>query len=543
MRRERPAPSTSPAEEPSRRGRPADPVLTGLQEAQGLLRGGRIDDGLKKLAGLEDAYPLEWRVVEAFGRTLESLDRREEAAAVFRRAADRFADPARPLAELQRLHRAMGDAAKALADCLEYLVRVEQGDSWVADELESLVRTDGLGATAIHALEEALRKKPDDPRLREILVVARLHQGEASRAVEDADALDRDRRAGGRMLLRFARMAQDKGLAEPALLAYDRLRGRDLPATLRDQVLLARAQTLRGLGRPVEALAAYEEAAQRPALAATARIERADLLAGPLNRPEEAIAAYRDALTAIGRDAGPAAGRTADRVRLAMAELEIRLGRPSEAAIIYQELARTAAEPGERAEALYRAGEMLFFQGKLKEAQDSWYAVTDSFPGQRWVNDALEGVLRIGENSDEGGVPLAALAQAEYQRRLGRVERGLEIVGEALAAHPASRAADDLWLARTNLLLVLDRIPEARAAADTLAARFPDSRLAPRALDAVAARLLLDPLTESEGQAVYLDLLTRYPESLEAPRARAALQRVKPRESSERIADAPRRTR
>ena len=521
--------------ETPRRVRASDPVTLGLQEAQSLLRGGRVEDGLRKLRELAAAHPQEWRVIEALGRTLESMDQREEAASVFRRAADTWADPSLPLVELQRLHRGLGALKAALEVCLEYLVRVDRADAWVADEVESLVRTDGVGPEAIRALEEAMRKRPDDPRLREILIIARLHQGEALRAVDEAGDLDRERKAQGRLLLRFARTAHDKGLTEAALLAYERLLAREIPVTLQDQVLLLRAQALRGLGRPAEALAAYDEAIRREGIGLAAQVERAELLAGPLNRPEDAIGGYRDALTALNR-AGDAENRGADRIRLAMADLEIRLGRPSEAALVYQELARTAVNPSDRAEALYRAGEMLFFQGKLKEAQDTWYALTDSFPGQRWVNDALEGVLRIGENTDESGVPLAALAQAEYQRRLGRLERGLQIVDEALAAHPASRAADDLWLERSSLLLTLDRVAEARAAADTLGARFPDSRMAPRALRAVAERLSLDPATESEGQALYLELLTRYPESLEAPFARAALQRLKPRESSERIA-------
>jgi TolA-binding protein len=194
-----------------------------------------------------------------------------------------------------------------------------------------------------------------------------------------------------------------------------------------------------------------------------------------------------------------------------------------------------------RASALYHAGEMLFYQGKLREAQDTWYEVSDNFPKSRWVNDALAGVLMVGENSDDGGIPLTALAQAIYQRRLGRPERGMQLIDEAIARYPQTRAGDRLRETRVLLLLDLARNDEARAEADSLAVKYPESARGPAVFLAVADRLAADPATEAEAEAVYMELLTRFPDALEASQARAALQKARDRSrgSSAREPDSP----
>ncbi len=520
-----------PSATPRRPAAPADPIQAGIREAQGLLRLGRIDDGLEKLRELARAHPENWMVLETLGRAYEATDRFSEAVALYRDAADRQADPGPALIELQRLYRIAENWDAALAVCLEYLTRSGDADAWVADEVESLVRTDRVGKEAIRLLEAATRERPDDLRLKEILLAARLFQGDEQRAMADAEALDRAQKARGSVLFRYANLAQEKGKLAAAVDGYDRLL-RDAPAAaIRDQALYLRGQALRGLGRYAEAAEAFAAAGKTPEFGLAARLESAEMLAGQLGRPEEALVAYGGLLQEL--DSAPRRSRStmADRIRLAMAELQIRLGRPGEAAGTYREMAASAADPAFRAEALYRAGEMFFFQGKLKEAEDAWYAVTDSFPGQKWVNDALEGVLLLGENNDEGGVPLAAFAQARYQQRLGRHDRGLELIDEALRQYPQAGAADDLKLERTRLLLALGRVPEARAEAESLSVQHPDSRFAPRGLLEVAERLKADRATEAEGDALFLEILMRHPESLEAARARAALQRTKDREA------------
>lgn len=518
-----------------RENTPADAVEQGLSEAAGFLRQGKIEEGIRRLQELQTAHPEDWRVARALGRTLENAGRREEAISLYRRLISIVAEGGPVMIELQRVQRAAEDWDGALSTCLEYLGRFGDQDAWVADEVESLVRTDRVGPRAIRALEKAFATRTGDQRLRELLIVARLHQGEADKAIEEATAIDRERKAHGAYLVRYASLAQEKGLLPAALQGLDRVLQLDPATELRDSVLLRRARVLRDLGRLTESTAGFDAAARdgSPSVRAAALADKAALLAAKMQRPDEALAVYRTLLGELPRGGRPDSRSegemTADRVRLAMAELSIRLEQPGEAAVVYRALADSAADTEVRAEALYHAGEMLFYQGKLREAQDTWYEVTDNYSKSRWVNDALAGVLMVGENNDDGGIPLTALAQAIYQRRLGRVERGMQLVDEAIANYPRTRAGDRLREQRVLLLLDLARTEDARAEADSLAMKYPESALGPRAFLAVADRLASSPATEAEAEAVYLELVTRFPDALEASSARAALQKARDR--------------
>ena len=534
---------------------PADDLERGLGEAAGFLRQGRLEEAIRRLQELQAANPENWRVTLALGRTLESAGRRDEALALYRQAVATIAEAGPALIELQRSQRAAEDWEGALDTCLEYLGRFGDQDAWVADEVESLVRTDRIGPQAIRALEKAYAARPEDQRLRELLVIARLHQGEADKAIEEATAMDRERKAHGAFLTRYANLAQEKGLFPAALQGWDRVLQLDPTEPVRDAAILCRARVLRDLGRLPESIAGFDAAARDGAapVRVAALADKADLLAVKMQRPQEALAAYRALLDELrrgdrrdsrregrsdglgdglreGRSEGWSGGDvTVDRVRLAMAELHIRLEQPGEAALVYRALADSAADTEVRAEALYHAGEMLLYQGKLREAQDTWYEVTDNYPKTRWVNDALAGVLMVGENTDDGGIPLTALAQAMYQQRLGRPERGMQLVDEAIARYPRTRAGDHLREMRVLLLLDLTRTEDARAEADSLAVKYPESALGAQAFLAVADRLATSPATEAEAEAVYLELLTRFPDALEASQARAALQKVRDR--------------
>lgn len=509
--------------------RAQDPIEGGLNEARGLFRLGRMDEAAAKLRLLFREHPDDARVYRALGAILEASQKKDEAMAVYREAASSPRDPGPALVEMERLYRESESWQKALEVCLEYRARMgEQGADWVADEIESLIRSDRVGETAMQTLEAAVERNEKDSRLRELWISGLLHQGKTEKALEEAAVLDKNQKANGSLLFRYARLAEEKRRYAAALAGYDKVLERNPPGALKPEVLYRRAQVLRRLGRLDECLSALQASAEAGGpLAEQARRDQASILADELHRPEDALAVYEKSLAEAEKGRGGAGA--ADQIRLAMAECHLRLGRPAEASRLFEELAEKAADADVRAQAQFEVGEMCFYQGKLKEADEAFYKLVDTYPQVSWVNDALARILLLGENSDEGGVPVTALAQSEYQRRLGQIEKGLKMVDDALGQYPESRAADDLLLQRSKLLIALGRVEEARAAADTLSSRFPESPQAPRAYLALAAGLSGTPAGDTEAQAVYLDILMRYPDSLEAQEARASLQRLKER--------------
>ena len=261
-------------------------------------------------------------------------------------------------------------------------------------------------------------------------------------------------------------------------------------------------------------------------------MEKADILAHELNRKDDALSAFTAVLGTLDTDRSIKARRIGDEVRLAMADCQLALGRPADAGNLYSALADSSADPDVQVAALFQVGEMYFYQSRMTEAEGKYYELVDNYKASDWVNDALERILLIGSNNDFSGVPLAALAQAEYQRRIGQVRRGLDIVQEALDNYPESAAVDDLLLRKIEFSLVLADIDTAHATAEELAAAFPDSELAPRGFMRVAQHFATVPGAETEARGLLMEVLLRFPESIEAPEARAALEDLDRRDES-----------
>lgn len=508
-----------------------DPVEAGLAEVRGMLRLNQIEPAMVKLRALQEAHPENARVLLFLGSRLAELGKLDEAMQLYLTNLPKVPEPGPVYVDLERLYRQAGDWDRALEVCLEYQTKLGDRGHWVENEIESLIRADKLGRAAIEKLEPAVRARPEDTNLQRVWVLALFSSGQTTRALQEAQASDRTREGRGDAVWRYAQMALEKGASQEAVQAIDLVLASNPPAQRRDEAMYLKAQSLRKLQQLDASLQAYDAllaASPGGKFARSARIEKAQILANELHRSEDAMAAYQDILQNLNRDRKEDA-RLAESLRLEMADAEIRREHPEQAAAIYTELADSLAPsaPEVQARALYELGEIQFYQGKLKESETTFYRLIDRHPKERWVNDALERILQIGENKDAGGAPLQALAQASYLRRLGQREKAASVVSMALEAHGDSRAADDLWLLRVRLLLDLGRATDAAAAADTLASTHPESPLSPRALLAVASVYAGDPRTEAAAQPLFERIMLEFPTSIEAPAARAALKEIK----------------
>ncbi|MFN8546730.1 MAG: tetratricopeptide repeat protein [Candidatus Eisenbacteria bacterium] len=512
-------------------GEVVDPVDNAINEARGLLRIGRKDEGLAKLRQLHIDHPNHTRVLLYLGKQLAENGHGDEAISLYRDGLSAVEEAGPILIDLERLYREAKRWPDAVDTCLEYQSRLGDAGGWVENELESLIRSDRLGEEAVRAMEKAAEKHPDDASLSRLFVLALFFNGQGTKALERAAALDEKQGGKGDALLAYAGMALDKAAFADARQAYELALQRNLVGSRREEVLYRRAQLLRKERALDASLAAYDEViAANPDgnYARPARLEKAQILMQELNRKADALATYRQLLASVSPARKKADIEFADQTRLAMADCELSLERPADAESLYAQLADSARSPDVRVAALFQQAEMRFYQGKLKDAEKLYYKLTDLYPTDQWVNDALERILQIGENASGGG-GLTAVAQADYQRRLGHHDRALVLLDEALEAAPKAPVSDDLLLSRVRTLLEMGRTAEAETSADTLAARFADSPLAPRALFETAGRWAEREESRDAAIALYEKILLRFPNCLEAPDARAALLDLKGR--------------
>ena len=522
--------------------------ISGLEQelavAKRMLRAGQTEAAMGKLEKLTAEHPNDLRVLRLYATELRVEDRLSEAVPLYRRALEGSDDPGPLLQELEGILRELRRDGEAFDTCLEYQERFGERGRWVQRELESLLLTQRLGEVAVEKIEKALRTRDEDSPLHRLRLSALYFAGRKEDALAAARELDAKRKAGGAELYAYATLLEDRGDLEDTLAAIQAALLSSPDPGLGQELLYKQAQLLRRLRRVDDALAIFDQIVQQHPegpLTRSVLMEKAQILDVELRRKDDALATYQELLDRVTPVRTAEDARLVNRIQLAMADCQLLLGRPEKAGELYAQMAEDATDPAVRVEALFQVAEMLFYQGRTTEAEETYYKIVDEYKTSSWTNDALDRILVIGENNDFGGVPLAALAQAMYYQRLGQIERALIIVGDAIDGFPESEAKDNLLFEKVSLYLMRGKPAEARAAAVALAETYPESAFAPRGLRKVADYYFELTGGQAAAKDIYTDILLRFPKAIEIPDVRARLDELEGRgtDSSSFLSDEP----
>ncbi|MCB9462253.1 MAG: tetratricopeptide repeat protein [Candidatus Eisenbacteria bacterium] len=494
--------------------------------AKRMLRSGQSSAALEKLRTLLDANPTDVRLLRLYSAQLRTEERLEEAIPYYQKAVKSSEDAGPILQELEGIYRELRKDEEAFDACLEYQARFGERGRWVQRELESLILTGRLGDTAVEKIDEALKDRDAESPLHRLRLSALYFAGRKEEALQAVQKLDKDRKAGGAELYAYSTLLEERGDLDDSLGALQAALLANPNPALGQEMLYKQAQLLRRLRRVDDALVVFDQivsANPQGALTRNILLEKAQILDVELHRKEDALTTYRELLSRVQPIKTADDAQLVNRIQLAMADCELLLGRPERAGELYQQMSENATDPGVRVESLFQVAEMLFYQGKATEAEETYYKIIDEYKTSTWTNDALDRILIIGENNDFGGVPLSALAQTMYYARLGQVDRALRIATDAIEGFPESEARDNLLYEKTALQLRLGNPIEARSTADQLAEQYPESAFAPRGLKIVADYYRELTGSEETAKAIYTDILLRFPKSIEIPEVRGHL--------------------
>ncbi len=504
-------------------------VNSTISKSKLLVRDGKTEAGLSLLEELNKKYPGDVRVLQVYSQLLRREGRLEEAVPLYRRAMENSPEPGVLFQELEGIHRELRQDVEALELCLEYQERFGERGRWVSREIESLILTGRLGDTAVEKIEKALKSREKNSSLYRLRLSALYFAGRSDDALEAARKLDQDRKAQGAEVMAYAALLESKGELADVLPALDVALEMQPEVGLRLELLNRKAQTLRRLRNIDQALAVYDQiVAESPDGALSRKVleDKAQILDKELKRKSEALEVYSELLTRVTPVKTAEDAKTANRLQLAMADCHLLLERPEKAGEIYQQMADDATDPGVRVEALFQVGEMLFYQGRSDEAEETYYRIVDEYRTSKWTNNALDRILVIGENGDYDGVPLSALAQSSYYRKLGKLERALALVSEAQDGFPDSEAVDNLLFEEASIYLGLGKPEQAHAVAKDLAERYPESTFAPRGLKIVADYYRKQAGGRALALEIYEDVLVRFPTSIETPEVRGRIDEL-----------------
>jgi tetratricopeptide (TPR) repeat protein len=497
-----------------------------MHQAELLLRQGQTGPATELLERLRAEAPDDARLVVLLGRAYERGGASDRAIALYEEALAGFArDDLGLWIELSRARQLAGQGAEAV----EALLRCTRAHpAWgpdLVDRFELLVSDSTAGPAALRALEQAAGA--DDVPLAWLEILGNVYAttGQSERSLELLMRLERRQPGDGRLVLNLAKTLARSDRPQLALAAYDSLFTLPAPPDALEEGWFEKAGVLADLGRTPEAIEAYrtiEERFPRGTLAPRAALTRANLTltTGDLAAARVIFAELLERADAQPRRAD--LGQVRDETRLGLAECALRQGDFAAAREVYADLAQAATRAELRERAAFEQAELLFYEGRLPEAEAGYYALTDAFRQGDCVNDALARILLLGEHSSAGDA-LKAYAAIAYRERIGEPDSALTLCRATLAAYPDLPLRAELRAVETRLLGRAQRWAEADSALAQLLAQDPRQRAAARALLTLAEAGWPVPDRREVSRAYLERLVLEYPDAPEARRARGLL--------------------
>ncbi len=512
-----------------------------LQAAHRLQVVGRYEDAKELYRKLYEKYPNSEAVVREYGETLLMTKDYGEAEGLYLEVRRRGKRPLAYAVQLERIHVLQKRYSIAVEDCLDVLAAERGRIDWVRGELAKIAgeAEGGLGMV----LEVIDRRAEETPGfgVYRMLAVEMLAVGgrrdEASAMLEElreSEAMTSDDLY--KLGIQFEAREDD----DLAIQAYRVALERQGSVVSISGSAFKLAGLLAGTGRAAQSRQVLQNLADRypnSTVAFRAQLMAATLESEVLGRPDKALTLYEGLLEQRKLPI------KADEVKTAMGRCLMRMGRLSEAREMYFGLATGGESPNPQAE--FMAAEISFYMGETDSALSLFNSLASEHPDWEFANDALDRAFLLMENSgrsqggwvsfDAGGGapdvsgldPLALYAAAEFLTSIDRPDSAVGYLTAIVNVHSESPLVDDALLSASDLHLALGNVDEALAGLTSLAEDYPDSRLAPLALEKLGDIWWQERGDGRRALEEYAKGLDRYPSSLIAPRVRDKVARLR----------------
>ena len=476
-------------------------------------------------------------------RSLLGVRQFERAVLLLEQARSATGQTALFRVELAYLCSISGLHEKAVEEYLALLKENEQHLNFVRSRLGSFLEEKEALASSLAVVQDAVRADPLYRVWRELLGWLYIEAEDFENALGEYRAVDGLESGQGHMLFEFAHTAADAGAYNKASEAY--------------REVLARYPEAPAAPRTLAAFGAMH-------IRWAAEIgERAfDATGNRVNAPhyDEALAAYQtflqqypnhelypDVLHRIGRlqqdvflDTGSAESifrqvvsifpdtRAADQAAFDLAGIAILHGQLDDARLRFNRLIEQLRTGDLVEQARFNLASIHIFAGEFDAAQ-SLVDIIDAHTSTDVSNDAIALKILLLENRgpDSLDMPLRRYSGALLAREQRRPLAALDSVDTLLSMYPSHALADEARFLRGEILLAAGRGQEAYETFAEIPLMYPASFLADRALFEAAGILSRELGKKEEAAAAYQRLLSEYPGSLLAGKARDHIRRLR----------------
>ena len=393
----------------------------------------------------------------------------------------------------------------------------------ISTRIRGLVEDSDDSREIVKIISSRLRESTGRTELYEILGDLYIKLGQMDKALDCYKTIGSRLNDDGQSLIRFATRAHDSKAYGTAISAIDEYFKVSKKKNSADMALLTKARAQLAAGQYKEALGNYRSLASNSidlAVKDEAGFTLGLIFAEHWKDCDSAMAAW----TTMLQDAKDPV--MANMARLEMAICHIRRNEYGQAEQLLTTVATSTNRDPNIEKAIFLLGEIRFYSGDFKKADEIFRQMVRQFPNAAFSNDALMRIDVIsvagGDEADTGS--LAPFAEAMKARLTGDPNRAAEILSNpAFDSSPVAEQA--LFYSGVSFAAGND----AARAVDALKKyidKYPDGLYTDRAYLETGDLLCLRPETQGQAMAAYNKILELYPDGPVTEIARQRLRQL-----------------
>jgi len=423
--------------------------------------------------------------------------------------------------ELADLYERMKDYPKAMRERLILLKSNPQSWEWQ----EGYILKDGEGMDAgafARLLEDEAKKAPNaSDQMYKILGDFQLKEKRHDKALEAYQKVKSLQ--GDRFYIEFGRACERAGAWEPALKAYQTLLQNEPRSQYAPLARLSMGRILRNLKRYPEALdlcllVLKEQAQSREA--PQALLLAGDICLDELSQPDKALGYYREVMKSYS---WTGESRTAS-----LREMDALLQKGDLGKVRESAGKLLVSKPNEEMTTgtLFRLGESFFYSGDFDTSAAVFAKLAKEHPSSPLVSRALERVITIGEIKEKDPKALQAMSHALLLGVERKDEAALNELRVLLSQTKEPELSAQVYLEIAGVYDNQGKYPQAVEACRSVMSSYPQSRLAPFALERMS-EVYAERMKDKKKAGESLEtLILQYPQSLLADGARRRLEEL-----------------
>jgi len=423
--------------------------------------------------------------------------------------------------ELANLYQNIRDYKSCVEEYLSFVENDPKRFEIVEKGMKNLIQFGDDLEGIEKALEGAIQKDSTNKYAYKLYGDLLVIKGELKKAFEIYKVVDFMWEGRGGYILNFAQKCYEKSLFQLSFEACEYLLSDYRNPLLLNKARLCKGNSLKGLGKFEDAIEIYQEIIRdqnKGEELILSYFNIGEIKYKKLNQAKEALQWYKKAIIFTDSPVYPEALVRSGDCLLSTGELD-------SASFWFMEILGDPQTQEKREEIRFKLGEIDFFRGEFKNAQEKYQRLVSDFPKGFYVNNSLERIAILRENIQNNPLGLLVFSQALFEEVKRNRENSISLFNKLVDSQDPF-LSDDSELQIGYILRKNGDFNGAILKLEKIVKDYPQSPFCALAQKLIGDIYYYDLNDLVNAEKAYLSVLKNFSSSLFVEEARVNLKRI-----------------